>query len=1173
MGEQLRVRTFGGLELTEGHYRVEAPVKAKALVAYVALTPPSATRSRLAGLLWSDLPEEAARANLRLVLTQLRKVLPGRVAADRQAVALNGDVWIDADELDHAHADPAAVLELYRGEFLEGVELPGAPLIDEWITDRRCRYRALALGALDSAAATALASGDGRTAMAAARAILAVEPWHEGAHRALMRCFAVAGQPSAALAQYETCRHILDQELGVEPDPATRELLREIRTHELAPPVHPDGLPVPSGTFIGRQHELGHVAALLHDPACRLVTIVGPGGVGKTRLAVAVGRQAQEQGDEVHLVSLAGLRPAHDEDAAPLVVSTIVDALGLASAARGDPVEALVEQLRHRRLLLVLDNFERLSPAVAVVTAIVAAAAQVRVVVTSRRRLGLGAEWVVELDGLASPPPGSEAEAWSYPAVELFGERARQAGGDPKGDAPAIVRICRFVGGVPLALEMAARWTRALPPAVIAERLERGLDLLETTAADVEPRHRSMRSVLDWSWEMLEPSAARVLARCSVFSASFDVAAAEAVASADLVQLAVLVDDSMLRVRPDGRYELHELVRQHAADRLDGEAESALETARRHAQYFDHLAATVGRDRRHPDDLENFRTATTWMLEHASADALERHLDTAMDIYRHRGHWVEARTTFVAALARPELPRLLRARWSHAAAESFRQLGQPDAAEHYAGQTMAALERPLPHTTPGWLWLAVRQLLRLLLYRILARRSSPPDDRREAAELAVQAQMLLAEHYYIAGRTLAVLAVGSGIWPDAARAGSCGLMAVGDVCMGVGTGIFGLRRLSDRLVERGAKAVPPGFDPASAGFAYVTSEVYWFGTAQWDRLEQTADLANRAGREGGQQRAQDESQLLRAVALLYEGAYEPARALLQMVYDSARQRDNLATRWWALVMLVELAVRTENFEAVTPWLEEAEQLAERIPHPVEHIRLGVLRSKVALHDGAVEEALSAADGAWRLTRGRVVSVPWAVEGYSGLVESYLDLLESGVSDRKTLLTSARRANRLLFRFALAFPLARPRALLVRGRLAHAHGPAPPGRALLAPRNPPSGGTPDAVGGRGGSKAADRGDGGAGRGSRGRIGCDPACWRQRKAIEVGGRLLEVGPPTCPPNARTRRRRRRRSRLGSARWAPARRARTDRGTRSSPRPSDRRRRRRTRRRPTARPSRRP
>ena len=219
----------------------------------------------------------------------------------------------------------------------------------------------------------------------------------------------------------------------------------------------------------------------------------------------------------------------------------------------------------------------------------------------------------------------------------------------------------------------------------------------------------------------------------------------------------------MLRVHADGRYELHELVRQYAADRLDGEAEAGFETARRHAQYFDDLAVTVGPDQRHPDDVENFRAATAWMLEHASVDELKRHLETAMAIYRHRGHWAEARTTFVAALARPELPRLLRARWSQAAAESFRQLGQSDAAERYAGQVMAALGRRMPHTTTGWMWLAVGQLLRLGLYRMRpGRKTSPHADRRDAAELAVQARMLLTEHYYIAGRTLALLGVGSG---------------------------------------------------------------------------------------------------------------------------------------------------------------------------------------------------------------------------------------------------------------------------------------------------------------------------------------------------------------------------------------------------------------------------
>ncbi len=1040
MGELLRIRTLGGLDLIEGQHRIDAPAKAKALVAYVALAPTHATRSRLAGLLWSDLTEEAARANLRLVLTQLRKALPGRVAADRQAVSLNGDVWIDAEELEQAQAHSAAVLEVYQGEILEGVELPGAALLDEWVTDRRYRYRAVALGAFDTMVGTALASGDSAAAVVAARRILAVEPWHEGAHRALMRCFAVAGQPSAALAQYETCRLILDQELGVEPDAATRELLGQIRAQLLAQPTQRGERPVRSGALVGREPELGHLAALLDDPACRLVTIVGPGGVGKTRLAVEAGRQAQARGDEVHSVSLAGIRPTHEEDAAALVVSAIAETLGLAAAARGDPIEALVEQLRHRRVLLVLDNFEHVSAAGGVVGAVVAAAADVRVVVTSRRRLGLASEWVVELDGLATPPPGSQGEACSYPAVELFHERARQAGADPDRDPAAVSRICRLVGGMPLALEMAARWTRAVPPAVVAERLARGISLLETSAADVDPRHRSMRSVLDWSWGLLDASASRALARCSLFSASFDVAAAEAVGAADLASLAALVDDSMLRVRADGRYELHELVRQYAADHLGADAEGASDAARLHADHFDRLAASTDAAALGPDDIENLRTATTWMLENASVDELARHLETVMAVYRQRGHWAEARTTFVEALSRAGLPTLLRARWSQAAAESFRQLGQADAAERHAGAAMAAVGPPLPCTTAGWLWLLVRQFLRLPLYRIGWRLiPSPRPERCEAAELAVQARMLLTEHYYIAGRTLAMLAVGAGIWPDAARAANRGLMAVGDVCLGIGASIFGLRRLAARLVAKGADGIPRGFDPASAGFAYVVAEVFWFGTARWDRLQQTADQANRAGREGGQQRAQDESQLLQAVAVLYQGHFEAAQALLQMVYDSARLRDNLETRWWASVMLVELAVRTAAFDAVTPWLEEADRLAERIPHPVEHMRLEVLRSKAAIHRGAVEDALATADAALRLTRGGVVHVPWAVEGYCGLVEAYLDLLESGVAERGPLLGKARRSNRLLIRYGVVFPLARPRRLLLRGRLAHATG--------------------------------------------------------------------------------------------------------------------------------------
>jgi DNA-binding SARP family transcriptional activator len=231
MGEQLRVGVLGGLDLTVGGRPLAelASAKARALLVYLAMTGTAQSRSALAGLLWSDLPEEAARTNLRLVLTKLRRALPEHVEVTRQSVALAADqpVWVDALEvvrLAGEASDPDALLaavDLCRGEFLAGVEVPGAPLFDEWVVAERAACRATMLGTLDRAVRLARERGDTDLGIQVARRLVALEPLHEEAHRALMWFLAHGGQPSAALAQYERCRSVLAEELGVEPSPAT----------------------------------------------------------------------------------------------------------------------------------------------------------------------------------------------------------------------------------------------------------------------------------------------------------------------------------------------------------------------------------------------------------------------------------------------------------------------------------------------------------------------------------------------------------------------------------------------------------------------------------------------------------------------------------------------------------------------------------------------------------------------------------------------------------------------------------------------------------------------------------------------------------------------------------------------------------------------------------------
>jgi DNA-binding SARP family transcriptional activator len=291
MGEQLRIGVLGGLQLAVDARPLGglASAKARALLVYLAVTGTAQSRSALAGLLWSDLSEEAARTNLRLVLTKLRRALPQHVEVTRQSVALTPDqpVWVDALEvvrLASAADDPEALLaavDLCRGEFLAGVEVPGAPLFDQWVVAERAAYRAVMLGILDRAVQLARERGDTDVGIQVARRLVALEPLHEEAHRARMWFLAHGGQPSAALAHYERCRSVLAEELGVEPSPATvalrEEILRAAGFADLgvpppattaAPPAAaslpiPRELPRPPADFTGRVGELATLLGLL----------------------------------------------------------------------------------------------------------------------------------------------------------------------------------------------------------------------------------------------------------------------------------------------------------------------------------------------------------------------------------------------------------------------------------------------------------------------------------------------------------------------------------------------------------------------------------------------------------------------------------------------------------------------------------------------------------------------------------------------------------------------------------------------------------------------------------------------------------------------------------------------------------------------------------------------
>jgi predicted ATPase/DNA-binding CsgD family transcriptional regulator len=391
----------------------------------------------------------------------------------------------------------------------------------------------------------------------------------------------------------------------------------------------PLNFPPFSTPFVGRKHELADIRRLLSDPACRLLTLLGPGGIGKTRLAVEAAQHIQNQfADGVFFVPLQPLTSAD------FLVSAMAEALRLQFYPAGDPREQLLDYLRDKSLLLVLDNFEHLLAGADFISELLVDAPRVKALVTSRERLNLAEEWVLNVEGLSVPASGVEiAES---DAAQLFlqsAERAQVGFQVPDAQKPALIRICQLVGGMPLGIELAAAWVRAMSCDEIAAEIERGIDILATPIRNVPARHRNIRAALEHSWSLLTPIEQTVFKRLSVFHGGFTRAAAEQVTGASVWVLTALVDKSLIRVDPQGRYHVQELLRQYAQEQLEvsGERDAALEA---HSAYY---AAFLGQrwERLRSDqqrqaldeidaEIDNIRVAWDFLCQRQDSAALYR---------------------------------------------------------------------------------------------------------------------------------------------------------------------------------------------------------------------------------------------------------------------------------------------------------------------------------------------------------------------------------------------------------------------------------------------------------------------------------------------------------------------------------------------------------------------
>ena len=604
----MRLVSLGGLQLEPDAY---PRPKLLLLLCYLALEG-GRSREHLRTLFWPQATD--ASASLRVALAQLKADLPGVLQFTESLVST--DLGCDAVSLLEAFeaGDLARTVALYRGAFLDGASTAEWGLeLEEWVLTTREFLAARVVEAHLRLAEEAQAFAE--TAVAEDHAI------------------AARNLPGAALAEPDTLLRLHDLFVGI-GHPLASDLRREAddlglslqrRTAPLTSIVAPHNLPASLDTFVARQAERLELVKLLGQTESRLVTVVGPGGVGKSRLSLEVARElhrGRRFPDGVFAIFLESL------ESPEAVVVELLRVLQVMPRTDIDPNAQLLERLRSSDLLLVLDNFEHLIAYAVQLEQLLSACPKLKVLATSREPLRLAAEWLLRLEGLSVPTSQSVApSSATQDAVELFVQRAKRVSAtfSLEANQREVLEICRLVQGFPLGIELAAALTRAIPPSELAEALGQHLDVLEGAVREPHDRHQGIRAVFEHSWKLLKPSEQRALIRMAVFRDGATRAAVTFVTEANLAILIALIDKSLVQASTDGRYRVHPLLSQYGLERLDQQPLEAQSAQTRHAQYHLDLLGTLLPHLRGPEaqrslgrietDLENIRNAWLHALE------------------------------------------------------------------------------------------------------------------------------------------------------------------------------------------------------------------------------------------------------------------------------------------------------------------------------------------------------------------------------------------------------------------------------------------------------------------------------------------------------------------------------------------------------------------------------
>jgi predicted ATPase/DNA-binding SARP family transcriptional activator len=691
--DDLRINVFGAPQIRRGSQEVLIQRrKDLALLIYLVVTSQAHRRDTLATLFWEDQNQVEARSNLRKSLSRLKSILGDTVLLTSQdQVRINPDESVDVDLIQfnvrveqfrkHGHAvhgtgntlckecqealEEAA--QIYEADFLAGFSVADSLVFEEWQFFQAESLRKNLAEILEQLVLFYAEQQEYKTAIEYARRWLALDRLNEAAHRQLMKLYALSGERAAAKRQFEECKRILKQELDAEPEEETLQLFNDLQKKRKLPGaqatvpsaaiVKKHHLPVHPAPFIGREKELGEIVHLLRESPYRLLTLLGPGGSGKTRLALQVGamldQDMEEQfRDEVWFVSLAPLTESKS------ISDAIAQSLGMARRVGGSEAQdVFLSEIRGRAMLLILDNFEHLLNAnsITLITEILNASPRTKILLTSRERLNVEGETIFQVGGLEIPTEEALPASQPSSALQLFTQCAIRVQPDfeiNQDNYQSVVNICTTVQGMPLAIELAASWVEIYSPPEIYQEIIRSLDFLQSDWRDLPDRQRSLRAVFDSSWSLLDKTTRPAVKALSVFRSSFSREAAQAISGASAKTLLELSHKSWIQRLSNGRYQIHELLRQFAVEKLSAETVNYELVKKQFSEYYADYSSSLWTAMKGADqgkafsgveaEFENLQTAWTWLISMGQSDsAIQKMLALLLHYSELRGKTVE----------------------------------------------------------------------------------------------------------------------------------------------------------------------------------------------------------------------------------------------------------------------------------------------------------------------------------------------------------------------------------------------------------------------------------------------------------------------------------------------------------------------------------------------------